>query len=229
LTLYLRFSYVLLFASIIGAFLAMIYGIFIFKIATAAVGIAVLLILIISRSVSNRSFHWLIIAYGFSVAGDYFLSFMNGEESMFISGILLYFLAHISYLAFTWSQSRLNWKFTTFLTILFLVFYYTTLYPAISEMPLQIAVLLYLLISCLSLGVAVSYRAHPSVRNPFAIGIGFILLSDTLISLKEFLGYAQLELPILLTYYLAHSLITWSVIKTASIEIARSKLSPLTR
>ena len=76
----------------------------------------------------------------------------------------------------------------------------------------MVAALIYLLISCFSLGAAVGIDAKPLVRWSYVFGIVLILFSDTIISLKEFVGHNELNGLILPTYYLAHISITFSLI-----------------
>ena len=46
----------------------------------------------------------------------------------------------------------------------------------------------------------------------YAVGIGLILLSDTVISFTEFLSYSALNWLILPAYYLAHTSIAFSLL-----------------
>ena len=80
------------------------------------------------------------------------------------------------------------------------------------------AVLVYLLISCFSLGAAVGIRAGRWIRWPYVLGIFLILFSDTIISFREFVGYRELDFLILPTYYAAHIIITFSLLKKAEQE-----------
>lgn len=205
--------YSLLLISAVSAVLALTTSNFIFKSGTATVGIIILLALNFRGTKPSRSNWWIIGAFLFSIAGDWFLSNMAEDPSMFVKGIALFFLAHLGYLIFAISNGHISWKFTGILLLAFLVFYFVALYPAISDQVLVWAVLIYLLISCFSMGAAVGMEGDTLAKWSYVFGIFLILFSDTIISLKEFLGYHVLDFLILPTYYLAHISITISLIK----------------
>ena len=157
-------------------------------------------------------------AFLFSIAGDWFLSNMHGDTLMFSKGIALFFLAHLGYLAFAVSNGQIKWKFISILLGTFLVFFFLLLYPSIIDKVLMLATLIYLLVSCLSLGASVGIKGDILVKWTFAFGIFLILFSDTIISLTEFMGYNMLIFLILPTYYLAHISITYALIRRAGLE-----------
>lgn len=217
-----KLIYALLLFSGISAITALITSSFIFKSGTAGIGIIILIILNF-RKVKTSKETWLIIgAFLLSIAGDWFLSNMDGNPMMFSKGIALFFLAHVGYLMFAVFNGRIRWRFTGILLAVFLVFYFVILYPSINNKILILAVLIYLLVSCLSMGAAVGIKSDPLVKWSYAFGIFLILFSDTIISLKEFLGYNILNFIILPTYYLAHISITFSLIRKA--DLRRKKM-----
>jgi uncharacterized membrane protein YhhN len=210
--------YTLLLFSVISAIMALVTANFIFKSGTAAIGIIILIILNFKKIKPSRD-TWLIIgAFAFSIAGDWFLSNMDGDPMMFSKGIALFFLAHLGYLLFATFNGRILWAFTGILLAAFLVFFFLMLYPAINDKVLMFATLTYLLVSCLSLGAAVGIKGDPLVKQVFVFGIFLILFSDTIISLTEFLGYNRLDFLILPTYYLAHISITFSLIRKTGLN-----------
>ena len=215
--------YSLLLFSVISAIIALNSANFIYKSGTAGIGI---IILIIPNFKRVRPFKdiWLIIgAFLFSIAGDWFLSNKDGDPMMFSKGIALFFLAHIGYLAFAITNGKIKWRFTSILLVAFLVYYFLVLYQAINDKVLMIASLIYLLISCLSAGASIGIKGDILVKWTYAFGIFLILFSDTIISLKEFLRYDNLNYMILPTYYLAHISITFSLIRKVELkEIAFS-------
>lgn len=217
-----KLIYALLLFSGISAITALITSSFIFKSGTAGIGIIILIILNF-RKVKTSKETWLIIGtFLLSIAGDWFLSNMDGNPMMFSKGIALFFLAHVGYLMFAVFNGRIRWRFTGILLAVFLVFYFVILYPSINNKILILAVLIYLLVSCLSMGAAVGIKSDPLVKWSYAFGIFLILFSDTIISLKEFLGYNILNFIILPTYYLAHISITFSLIRKA--DLRRKKM-----
>jgi len=210
--------YGLLLISVALAIMALITGNFIYKSGTAGMGIIILLILYFNKSKPSND-TWLIIgAFLISIAGDWFLSHMDGDSMMFTKGIALFFLAHIGYLTFAINNGKIKWRFTSILLAAFLVFFALILYPAINDTILKLAALIYLLVSCLSLGASVGIKGDSIVKWAYAFGIFLILFSDTLISLTEFLGYHRFDLLILPTYYLAHISITFSLIRKAGLH-----------
>ena len=134
---------------------------------------------------------------------------------MFAAGIGLYFLAHAGYLVYALKNGSLNKGFTGFVLFVYLMFFVWVLWPAIDEPILLAAVLIYLLISCISLGAAIGFRVRPRIKWSFFAGIGLILFSDTIISFKEFTSYQHLNFLILPTYYAAHMIITFVMVKRA--------------
>ena len=212
--------YLLLTAPLIFAVLALNgYGFF-FKSGTAVSGILILLIIYFQDPKPNKDI-WLIIgAFLFSIAGDWFLSNMKGKNEMFVSGIAFYFIAHIGYLAFALLNGKISKTFSVLLLTCFLIFYFITLYPIIEGNIMKSAVLIYLLISCLSLGAATGLKTNALVKWSYSYGIALILFSDTIISFKEFVGYNNLNYLILPTYYLAHISIIFSILK--KFELSKS-------
>jgi len=204
--------YFLLAAPIVLAVLALNgYGFF-FKSGTAGSGILILLFIYFKKTNRNKDLWMLIGAFGFSIAGDWFLSNMKENSGIFVTEIALYFIAHFGYLTYAVYNGKINKVFTGLLLIGFLVFYFITLFPAIEGGIMKSAVLIYLLISCLSLGAAVGLKTNVLVKWSYTFGIALILFSDTVISFKEFVGYNGLNYLILPTYYLAHISIIFSVL-----------------
>lgn len=195
-------------AQVISAIIATATDVFIFKISVAALG-AIILLIAFSKKLRTAFDVWVVIlAFICSMIGDYYLSHMNGNNTMFVIGISLYVLAHIGYLIFSLLNGSLRWRYTIVITTAFLVFFYFSLYPNIPDKTLMLTVLFYLVVSCVSLGAALGIKALPSIKQPYVFGIAMVLCSDTIISFKEFVGYDALNVLILPTYYLAQIAIT---------------------
>lgn len=208
--------YTLLSVSVVLAAMALVTSDFVYKSGTAAMGTIILLILLLKKNNSSRDIWLIIAAFMFSIAGDWFLSNKNGDELMFSKGIALFFMAHMGYMFYAKINGNINWKFTGILLVSFLTFFFIMLYPSISDKILMLATLIYLLVSCLSLGAAFGMTGDPLAKWSYVIGIFLILFSDTIISLSEFLGYKVMDLLILPTYYLAHISITFSLIRKST-------------
>jgi uncharacterized membrane protein YhhN len=205
--------YGVLLVSVISAIFALLTSNFIFKSGTAGIGILIILILNFKKVKPSKATWFIIGAFLFSIAGDWFMSNMNGDSTMFSKGIALFFLAHLGYLLFATLNGQIKWRFTSILLALFLLFYFLVLFPSINDNILMLATLIYLLISCFSLGASVGIKGDYIVKWTYVFGIFLILFSDTIISLTEFLGYNRLDFLILPTYYLAHISITFSLIR----------------
>ena len=199
---------ILVMAQAVSAIIATGTDIFIFKIGVAAIGSIILSITYFNQLMKVLDIWVVILAFVCSMMGDYFLSHMSADNSMFIIGISLYLTAHVGYLIFSLLNGAIRWKVTTLIAMAFLIFYYLTLYPNILDKTLAFTVLFYLLVSCVSLGAAMGIKAIPNIKTPYLIGIALILFSDTIISLKEFISYYSLNFLLLPTYYLAQIFIT---------------------
>lgn len=208
----------LLIFSVLMAIMALSTSNFIYKSGTAAMGILIIILLNFNKTKPTKD-TWLIIgAFLFSIIGDWFLSNKAGDTLMFSKGIALFFLAHLGYFVFANINGQIKWRFTSILLTVFLLFFFLLLYPAISDKVLLSATLVYLLLSCLSLGAAVGIKGGQIVRWAYVFGIFLILFSDTIISLTEFLGYNSFDFMILPTYYLAHISITFALIRKTGLN-----------
>jgi uncharacterized membrane protein YhhN len=163
--------------------------------------------------IRHRDVVWVVAAFVFSAAGDYFLSNKRGREDYFVIGIGLFLIAHFGYLTTAWLNGRVHRPVLMLLVAGFGGYYAALLYPAIEGRVLAAAVLVYLLVSCLVMAVAAGLRWAPDLKVWYVLGIALIVLSDTVISFHEFLGIRTFNWLILPTYYLAHLSITFGLIR----------------
>ena len=205
--------YVLLAISVFLAILGVTTANFIFKSGTAGMGIIIVLLLNAGLKKSAKDTWWILAAFLFSIIGDWFLSNMNGDSLMFVKGIALFFLAHVGYLLYALANGRIKEVFTSILLAAYLAFFFLVLYPTFTDVSLMVASLVYLLISCFSLGAAMGMKGNPTAKRSFIFGIVLIIFSDTIIAFKEFVDYHIFDFLITPTYYLAHIFITFSLIK----------------
>ena len=208
-----KWLYVLLILPIISAILALLHFGFVFKSGTAGLGILILMILYPGRLRQKKDVLMIIAAFIFSIVGDWFLSNKHGNTGMFVAGIVSFFFAHIGYLLFSLMNGKINRIFTFVFLTGYLLFFLLELYPNIDNPMLMWAALGYLVISCISIGAAVGIRANPVIKWSYVSAIFFILFSDTIIAYREFVGFEELSFLILPTYYLAHIVIVFSLIK----------------
>ena len=198
---------------VVSAILALMTNDFAFKAGVAGSGILIILFLFF-RSLKRTMDVWLImLAFLFSIGGDWCLSNRNGDERMFIAGVLLFFIAHVGYLYFGLLNGQINWRLITILLAAYLSFFIFKLYPAIDNQILCLASLAYLLISCFSLGAAAGIKGLLFVRWLYFTGIFLILFSDTVIAFREFLAIHTIGFLVLPTYYLAQIIITTAIIR----------------
>ena len=205
--------YLLLLIPLVLAILAVAGFGFFFKAAVPGSCILILVFLFRNKLKSEPDIWFVLAALFFSIAGDWFLSNKGDSFVMFSAGIGLYLIAHVGYLWFALRNGKLHKLFTILVLSGFLLFFILKLYPAIDDTVLMIAVLIYLLISCFSLGAAFGISLQPVVKWSYFAGVTLILLSDTIISLNEFTSYTALNSLILPTYYAAHISITFALIK----------------
>jgi len=191
------------------------YGFF-FKAAVPGSCAIILLVLYRKQLKAMPDIWFVIAAFLFSIAGDWFLSNKGDSFMMFSAGIGLYLFAHVCYLWFALRNGRMAKLFTIVLLAGYLLFFFVKLYPALDDTILLLAVLLYLLISCFSLGAAFGIKLTPIVKWGYFAGVTLVLLSDTIIALNEFTSYGALNFLILPTYYAAHMSITFALIKRSN-------------
>ncbi len=208
-----NWAYGLLAIAVVLAILGVTTSNFVFKSGTAGMGIIIILGFLFGRKGNNKNLWMLVGAFVCSIIGDWFLSRMNGDVSLFVKGIALFFLAHVGYLVYALLNGKMHWKATAIVLIGFLAFFFLVLYPKITDTALMAASLIYLLISCFSLGASMGMAVDQTEKWSYVVGIGLILFSDTIIAFKEFVGYHTFDFLITPTYYLAHICITYSVIK----------------
>jgi uncharacterized membrane protein YhhN len=218
MTLKTNWIYGLLIFSLISAVLALNHFGFVFKSGTAGIGIIILSALNLNKSKSSKDIWMIVCAFLFSIAGDWFLSHSNEDPVMFSKGIALFFFAHIGYLSFALLNGKIKWLSTSILLAVFLIYFFVMLYPTFNDNVLMMASLIYLFISCLSFGASLGIKGDNIVKWTYIFGIFLVLFSDTIISLTDFLGYKSLGFLILPTYYLAHIVITFSLIRKINLS-----------
>lgn len=158
---------------------------------------------------------WLIaLAFILSIGGDWMLKFKDTIPIRFIYGIGLYFLAHVSYLVFFLKHGKINIISLVVLLAGYGIFFVVSLVPAISDTLLLIAVLLYLIVSCVTLAAVIGVNITSKLSKwLFVAGIVCLVFSDTLIALKEFLGNDTLYFLMMPTFYLSYIFATAAIMR----------------
>ncbi|HHU97413.1 MAG: lysoplasmalogenase [Bacteroidota bacterium] len=203
--LFIPIQFILALLALLG------YG-FVFQSGTAGIAILVLLLLSFRRQLPVKEAIPLMLAFLCSICGDWFLSHRYGENIRFVYGVGCFFCAHVGFLWYALLRGKVRWKFTVILLTAYLLFYFVMLYPSFADKVTMFAVLAYLLISGISMGAAVGINGNRRSKIAFAVGIALLLFSDTIIGLREFVGYPSLGKLILPTYYLCHISITFSIL-----------------
>ena len=157
----------------------------------------------------------MICAYAFSIIGDFFLAHQKMSPLSYLFGVGGFFAAHSFFLSYAALKMRFSY-FSLILALILIVpygrFLMKGLYPNIREIPMKIAVTMYMLISIAVISVTVSMNVPVFEKILFFSGIAMILFSDTLIALDDFMGKRKWGTLILPTYYACHILIAASMI-----------------
>ena len=160
------------------------------------------------------------LAFLFSIFGDLCLhldsNYPEYEAMIFILGVGLYFLAHIWYICFTLREKKVNWWLLGGLLVIFICYFFLLLVPNISNPGIRIAVMLYVLVSCVSVSSAAAMPPGPmmdrTAKTLVIAGISSLLFSDFLISLHDFVGIPTGYFLMLPTFYLSQILVTGALI-----------------
>ena len=212
MTKFIRFA-VLLVPVLFAVFAVMRWG-FIFRAGVSAS--CAIIVWYMMRRFSGHGKWYLIAALLVSIGGDWFLSHTRGIPVRFIYGVCLFFVAHLGFIGFCLKNGRIN-RYVLFPVLTaYLIFFFVALRPAISYPIEFIAVLAYLIISCFSFAFATGLRLTFPSRLIFSFGIALLVFSDTLIALKDFVGYKSFAFLILPTYFVSHIVITLAIINTST-------------
>jgi uncharacterized membrane protein YhhN len=186
-----------------------------FKMAVTPSCMGLMAAALIAQNRTVPGFALLIGAFGFSIVGDSFLSFREGRKNFYLYGIACFFCAHVLYLCYALAKSGSALSasvLTCILAVLATIYYVQRLYRHAGSPVMKAALYVYLFISCVTFSFTVFARTGLVEHILLTIGIGLILFSDLCIGETDFAGNPRLKEWILPTYYLAHVLITASVL-----------------
>lgn len=169
---------------------------------------------------SRKKFIFVPLAFLFSIFGDLCLhldsNYPKYEAIIFIVGVALYFIAHVWYICFTLREGKINKLLLSILAVVFIVYFIFLLYPNISNNGIRVAVMLYILVSCVSVSSAAAMPYGPDMDKTAKVltvcGISSLLFSDFLISLHDFVGIPTGYSLMLPTFYLSQILVTGALI-----------------
>ena len=197
---------------VFGIFAATGYGFF-YR-ACVSVSCAVI-VWLMSKPATDRSTRWVIAALLIAAVADWFMVHSGSNPIYFLYGIGLFFVVHTGFFLFCLKNGRIHRYVLLVLLTGYLTFFFMVLHPAITDTRVWIAVLAYLLISCFSLAAAAGLRLAPVVRWCYTAGIALLVFSDTLIALRVFAGYRNIEFLILIqpTYFASQMMVTLALMK----------------
>lgn len=169
---------------------------------------------------ARKKYLFVPLAFFFSIFGDLCLhldsNYPKYEAIIFIAGVALYFIAHVWYICFTLRKGKINKLLLSILAVIFIVYFIFLLYPNISNNGIRIAVMLYILVSCVSVSSAAAMPYGPEMDRTAKIlticGISSLLFSDFLISLHDFVGIQTGYALMLPTFYLSQILVSGALI-----------------
>lgn len=159
----------------------------------------------------DLSFTVILAAFLFSIIGDYFLTFKEKHQSYYVIGISIFFLAHVSYLAFMLVNGSLSLIILVCLVTVFFLYFILRLYPTIKDRKLLVSVLLYLAISCVTYAASFGLDINLPSKILIIAAISLIVISDITIAETDFVKNRKTGVFILPTYYLAHLCLLYSI------------------
>jgi uncharacterized membrane protein YhhN len=169
--------------------------------------------------IQSFSFYSILIFIGllFSLAGDYFLFFIDKNEVKFIFGICMFALTHILYiLSMTLLINYTVWEFIITLIICVVVFYIVKSLMKINlgnaEIPLLVYTFLLVLMTIKSVFVIYLSSNYILSKLLFSLGAILFLISDSLLCIDHF----ALKKPILknirdIPYFIGQIMIASSI------------------
>ena len=177
--------------------------------------ILTLLLLLISfiLLVFRGSLHGVAILVGLlaSFVGDLFLSHRSGIEWRFLAGIVAFGICQLCFLWYALQRWKRWNKFVFAFGMLIYGIYWIVMALKVDlTWPVGLIAALYTVLSLATLAAAIG-RNRGLGGWLFAGGIGLLLFSDTLISLREFWNWSRGSAWILPTYYLSQLLVTATV------------------
>ena len=185
--------------------------------AGVSLSCAAIVWLTVGREIGQTKW-WVIAGLVVSVIGDWFMVHSN-----LMLGIGVFFIAHACFCVFCLLNGRIHRGLLFGLLTYYLAFFFVVL--QIPQPALFAAVFAYLLMSCVSLSAAAGLRLPAMVRGTYVIGIALFVFSDTLIALRLFAEYRDLNFLVLPTYFASHMVITLALVLMSVVFECQSKVA----
>lgn len=165
------------------------------------------------------------LAFSFAECGDYFLAEVDGHADYFITGVACNFFAHLGYISYSLMQGRPGRIHACVLAASLCVlapYFGILIVPVLAPQggAMIASCLLYMLVSCVSLACAIGAPLRGTPRVLYGLGIFIAVLSDTFISLAQFLGVGGVGAVVLPTYYLCQGCVTASLLERRELRPA---------
>jgi uncharacterized membrane protein YhhN len=175
----------------------------------------------ITRSLISSLKKWIVLALGFSWAGDILLMFESINGNFFIFGLVAFLIAHIFYILFYENVIRkegLNKNYWWFLPVI--IYYVSLIYllsPHLGDMKLPVRlygiVISYMLIQSLQTGRVKDLGAATLMIG----GAVLFITSDSILAINKFYeSFEYAGIAIMLTYGIAQLLITLGAVRYIS-------------
>jgi uncharacterized membrane protein YhhN len=152
------------------------------------------------------------LAFLLCIVGDLCLHNSGKAAILFMIGLGFFLLAHVCFITFSLKNGKMNWLVLGIVVTIYLVYYFAFLMPGLEGIPLKAGTLAYLLVSCVSVGAAAGLRTDKTTKGLYLAGIICIVVSDTQISIHNFLQAECLYWAMLPLYYAFQMLVTAAII-----------------
>jgi len=161
----------------------------------------------------NWELWWLVIAFLFSIIGDFFMKRLHSNKELKL-GIIFFLLAHMGFLVYSLRHNGLVW-WVFLLTIIPFAFIAVRFYQTATRLQedkyLAGFGLVYIIMSCATLAANLTHNGEIGAWL-FLLAISCLIVSDLLIAFRELYGNLKTNYFIMPLYYLCHILIAYSVI-----------------
>lgn len=157
-----------------------------------------------------------VIAAGFlaSVTGDWFLAHQRPGGNRFLYGVIFFFIAHCLFSASAAMRFCFNVPALAVAAVLatgYGLYMYIRILPRV-DAGLRLPLVMYMLVSIVSLWCAMSMTGRAQVRLVYTAGIAAIIFSDTMIAENVYMESGLAGRLVHPTYYFCHLMVALSAL-----------------